>query len=321
MNFIQVLIMTTILGIESTAHTFGAGIVKQENAKIKFLCNERDIFKPGIGFGIEPAKAGKHHEEVSECVLARALKKANLGLIDIDAIAYSAGPGLPPCLKAGLLFSRKIAKKYKKVLIPVNHCIAHIEVGKFATGFSNPIILYVSGGNTQVIGFAAGKYRVFGETLDIGVGNAIDTFAREIGLGFPGGPALERIWLKEKDKQKRFIELPYVVKGMDLCFSGILSDAVRRYKKNKLDRDKLVYSFQETIYAMLTEVTERAMAHTGKKECLLTGGVAASIRLREMLNIMCKERNAEFAVVPYEYAGDNGAMIAYNGLLILFAKE
>jgi glycoprotease/Kae1 family metallohydrolase len=193
-------------------------------------------------------------------------------------------------------------------IIGVNHCVAHVEIGKLATGARDPVVLYVSGGNTQVIAFAEGRYRIFGETLDIAVGNAIDQFARSAGIPHPGGPKIEAL-----AKGGKWLGLPYVVKGMDLSFSGILTAALDKARTHRLE--DVCFSLQEACFSMLTEVTERAMAHTEKREALLTGGVAANKRLQEMLSIMCKERGASFSTVPSELAGDNGAMIAWLGLL------
>jgi glycoprotease/Kae1 family metallohydrolase len=280
------------LGIESTAHTFSVGIMKEK----KVIAVSRDMYVPPQG-GINPLDAKNHHEKVKD--------------------SYSAGPGLPPCLKTGAQFVKQIAGK--KPIIEVNHCIAHIEIGRLLCKSKDPIVVYVSGGNTQIIGYAAGRYRVFGETQDIPIGNAIDVFVRETyGKGKKaetfGGPILE----KEADGGK-YIELPYVVKGMDMSFSGIMTSAIQKYNNGSGDHaalfKDLAFSFQETCYAMLTEVTERALAHTGKKEVLLVGGVAASKRFRQMIEIMCKERGAKSFVVPQEFSGDQGAMIAWTGLL------
>ncbi len=341
------------LGIESTAHTFGVGIAKEENGRIKILSNAKDAYTPKAGSGIHPIEAANHHESVKERVLEEALKAAGIALNDTDLVSYSAGPGLPPCLRVGCSFAIELAKK--KPLVEVNHCISHIEIGKFATGAKDPITLYVSGGNTQIIGYAARRYRVFGETLDISVGNAIDTFIRETTGRFPGGPEIEKL-----AKNGKYIELPYTVKGMDLSFSGILTAALQKFRKGE-KIENLCYSMQETCYAMLAEVTERALAHAGKNEVLLTGGVAASSRLQEMLRIMCDERkidarqndanqiddkthrrqrrhtvlsssssgvkqlasygSAKFYACPKEFAGDNGAMIAYAGLIAYKAGQ
>lgn len=296
------------LGLESTAHTFGIGIV--ESSRIRILANAKDVYKPKQGWGIHPTEAAEHHKTVSRKVLDDAVAQAGISLDDIDVIAYAAGPGLPPCLKAGLGFAQELAGARGKNMLPVNHCVAHIEVGKLLSGAEDPVTLYVSGGNTQVIAFSAGRYRVFGETQDISVGNAIDTFMRETGGSYPGGPAMEEL----ATRGARFVELPYVVKGMDLSFSGILTDALQKFREG-LSVSDLCFSFQETCYAMLTEVTERALAHTGKDEVLVTGGVAASERLCGMLKVMCEERGARFFACPKEYAGDNGAMIGVAGAL------
>jgi universal protein Kae1 len=294
------------LGIESTAHTFGVGIC---DGKGKILANEKDTYKPKAGWGIIPMDAKKHHEDVCGPLLAKALEKAGLQEKDIDIISFSQGPGLPPCLYAGLNFSTALAKRLKKPLLGVNHCIAHIEIGRLTTKLKDPVTLYVSGANTQIIAHAAGRYRVFGETQDIGIGNALDKFGRQAGLQFPYGPEIEKLAIGGK-----WLSLPYVVKGMDLSFSGIVTDATRKLSKGEKLGD-VCFSLQETMFAMVTEVIERAMAHTGKEEALLTGGVAANKRLFEMVSTMSRERGAEAAVVPWEYCMDNAAMIAWTGVL------
>ncbi len=300
-----------LLGIESTAHTFGVGIV-DENGNI--LANEKSMFIPASG-GIKPREAAEHHALVAKKVLQSALEKAKISLSDISAVAFSQGPGLAPCLRVGATLARFISLKYEKPLIGVNHCIAHIEIGKLLTHAKDPVTLYVSGGNTQILAFVDKRYRVFGETQDIGIGNALDKFAREVGIGFPGGPKIE-----EFAKHGRWVELPYVVKGMDVAFSGIITEALKLWKSGEKLAD-ICFSLQEVCFAMLTEVTERALVHCDKNEVMLTGGVAANQRLREMLEIMCKERGAKFYAVPKEFAGDNGAMIAWNGMQIFKVLE
>jgi N6-L-threonylcarbamoyladenine synthase len=292
------------LGIESTAHTFSVGVVDNE----KVLANERSMYLPKKGFGIIPKEAAMHHSEASSQLLRDALKGAKIKIDDVDLIAFSQGPGLPQCLRVGAVVARTLSLNCKKPLVAVNHCVAHIEIGKITTRSVDPVVLYLSGGNTQVIAHAGGRYRVFGETQDIPIGNALDNLARGLDLDMPGGPMIESL-----AKGGRYIELPYVVKGMDLSFSGLVTEAVKRYKNGESARD-VAFSFQETCFAMLAEVTERAIAHTDKEEVLLVGGVAANRRLQEMLDIMTKERGAKFFVVPLEYAGDNGSMIAATGV-------
>jgi len=292
------------LGIEGTAHTLGIGVVTEKEV----LANVFHTLTTEKG-GIHPKEAAEHHAKLLKPLLRRALEEAGVTMDDVDLIAFSQGPGLGPCLRVVATAARALAIKYGKPIVGVNHCIAHVEVTKMF-GVKDPVGLYVSGGNTQVLALEGGRYRVFGETLDIGIGNAIDTFARELGLGFPGGPKIEKLALRGE----RYIELPYAVKGMDLSFSGILTEAVRKYRTGKYRVEDLAYSFQETAFAALVEVTERAVAHTGKDEVVLVGGVAANNRLREMLRVMTEDRGIDFFVPPYDLCRDNGAMIAYTGL-------
>jgi N6-L-threonylcarbamoyladenine synthase len=301
--------MTTILGIESTAHTFGIGVVRDE----KVLANVKKTYTTNKG-GIIPKEAAEHHKQNKEQIYSEALAKAGIKEQEIDAIAFSQGPGLAPCLLEGLKFAKELAEKLKKLVVPLNHCIAHLEIGKL-THATDPVMLYVSGANTQIIAYSSGKYRIFGETLDLGVGNFIDTFARLLGVGFPGGPAIQKL----AEQGRNYVELPYVVKGMDISLSGILTNLKQKMESKKYSKEDLCYSMQETVFAMLIETAERALAHTGKKELLLGGGVACNSRLQEMAKIMCKERGARLFVPENSLLTDNGAMIAFLGE-IMFKK-
>ncbi|MEJ2267844.1 MAG: KEOPS complex N(6)-L-threonylcarbamoyladenine synthase Kae1 [Nanoarchaeota archaeon] len=303
--------MSTILGIESTAHTFGVGIIKNR----KVIANVRSGYTTEKG-GIIPTESAKHHDLVKYEIYEKALEEAKISEEDIDAISFSQGPGLAPCLLIGMRFAKELSKKLKKPLVPVNHCVAHLEVGRI-TGAKNPVMLYTSGANTQVIAYESGKYRVFGETLDIGVGNFIDTFARYTGIGFPGGPKIQKL----AESGKNYIKLPYKVKGMDIALSGILTNLKQKFESKRYSLNDLAYSLQETVFAMLIETAERALAHTGKKELLLGGGVACNSRLQEMCKIMCKERieKTKFFCPGKSLLVDNGAMIAFLGE-IMFKK-
>ncbi len=298
---------TICLGIESTADNLGVGIASSEGA---ILANEVSTYVPEAG-GIHPREAARHHAMEIGGVIARALKAAGLEAGDIDVVAFSRGPGLGPCLRTGATAARALASYLGVPLVGVNHCVAHIEIGRLSSGAEDPLTLYVSGGNTIVAGFEAGRYRVYGETIDIAVGNCLDVFAREAGLPYPGGPAVERMALKGG----RLIPLPYVVKGMDLSFTGLLTAAIQELKRGIWGLEDLCFSLQEVAYAMLGEVTERALAHTRKPELLLTGGVAANRRLRSIIQSIAEEHGAIPHYVPTSYATDNGAMIAWTGIL------
>jgi len=297
------------LGIESTAHTFGIGIVDDTG---KVLANERTVFTTAEGEGgMIPAEVAEHHTQIFRDVLDKAFEKAGIGIDDVGLVTYSQSPGIGNCLRIGAMLARSIATIYDKPIIGVNHCIAHLEIGKLLTAAKDPVFLYASGANTQIIAYDGGKYRIFGETLDIGIGNFLDSFARHMGIGFPGGPKLYKLSLEAKN----LIELPYVVKGMDVSFGGILTNLKQKYDSGKYSKEDLAYSLQETAFAMLVEVAERAMAHCGKKELLLGGGVASSLRLQEMCRTMCAERGATCYTLANEFNVDNGAMIAWLGFL------
>ncbi len=292
-----------ILGIESTAHTFGIGIVHDG----KVLANVKDSYTTEKG-GIIPLDAAKHHDKASEGVYWKAIEQAGINEDAIEAISFSQGPGLAPCLLTGLRFTRRLAERLGKPVVPVNHCVAHLEIGRI-TGATDPVLLYASGANTQIIAYASGKYRIFGETLDVGIGNFIDTFARHAGIGFPGGPKIAEL----ASKSQNYVELPYSIKGMDVAFSGTLTKLRQMLDKGEYKLEDLCFSLQETSFAMLIEAAERALAHTGKNELLLGGGVACNKRLQEMCKIMCEERGATFFVPENPLLVDNAAMIAYLG--------
>jgi len=298
-----------VLGIESTAHTFGVGIV-DENGRI--LADQRIQYRPKEG-GIRPREAAQMMSERGADIVAAAIEEAGVSIEKIDGIAFSIGPGLGPCLRTGAIVARFLAKRYGKPLIGVNHCIAHIEIGKLVGDIKDPLVVYLSGANTQIIALANGRYRIFGETLDIGLGNLLDSWGRAVGIPFPAGPKIEEL----AKKGKNFVDLPYTVKGSDLAFSGLYTAAVRAVKKHPVE--DVAYSLQEVAFSMVAEVAERALAHTEKKEVLLVGGVAANKRLQEIMRLMAEEHDASLHVVPMKYAADNGVMIAWTGLLMLRA--
>ena len=292
----------SILGIEGTAWNLSAAIVDEKDV----IAETTATYRPAAG-GIHPREAAQHHANNITKVVSETIKKAGR---KVDAVAFSQGPGLGPCLRTVATAARALALSLDVPLIGVNHCIAHIEVGRWKTPAQDPVTLYVSGANSQVLAYRKGHYRVFGETLDIGIGNALDKFARSVGLAHPGGPKVEEL----ASQAARYIPLPYTVKGMDFSFSGLTTAAQESAKHFALP--DVCHSFQETAFAMLLEVTERAVAHTGKGCVLLAGGVGANSRLREMLTIMCEDRGIDFYVPEKRFMGDNGAMIAYLGLLM-----
>ncbi len=299
------------LGIESTAHTWSVGIIDFSGNVISLV---NDMFIPEKG-GLHPVLVREQHLNNFMSVINRALSEASISIRDIDLIAFSKSPGLGPILKIGAQVSRLLSQLLEIPIVAVNHCIAHIEIGRLMCEIEDPLTLYVSGGNTIISAYESGRYQIFGETLDIPIGNLIDSFARDVGIPHPGGPKIEKLALDST----KYLSLPYIVKGMDLSFSGLYTATKRLVESKdygkKYDLSDVANSLQETAFAMLTEVTERALAHTGKKEVLLTGGVAANKKLQEMIKYISKEHDARFEAVPLKYAGDNGAMIGWTGIL------
>jgi len=299
-----------ILGIEGTAHTAGIAIIQGK----KILLNKTITYTPSQG-GIHPREASEFLGKMFPELLKEVKSELSFNFGMLEAIAFSQGPGLGPCLRTTATVARSLALLLNIPLIGVNHCIAHIELGRSLLETYDPLVLYVSGGNTQLITFLNDKYRVLGETLDIAIGNALDSLGRELGLPHPGGPQIEKLALKGK----KILNLPYVIKGMSFSFSGIVT-AAKRYIKSHSISD-ICYSFQEFTFSALAEATERAIACTKKSSILLTGGVAANQRLQDMIKEVAKEQGVAYFVVPRNLSGDNGAMIALAGLNMFQEKD
>ena len=299
-----------VMGIESTAHTFGVSIVSDKPPYI--LSDARRVYSPREG-GILPREVAAFFSRVAGEVVREALDTAGVRIGDVDAIAVALGPGMGPQLRIGATVARALSSYYSKPLVPVNHAVAHVEIARFLTGLRDPIVLYVAGGNTAVVAYSEGRYRVFGETLDMPLGNLLDTFAREVGIAPPyvvgGMHAVDRC-----AEGGDFIEgLPYIVKGQDSSFSGLLTAALKLVRSGARLED-VCYTLREIAYSSVVEVLERGLAHTGKREVLLTGGVAASRVLNEKIEAMARLHGATFKPIPARYAGDNGVMIAITGL-------
>ena len=296
------------LGVESTAHTFSCAILEKKGKQGKILSDVRKIYRPPEGEGIHPREASRHHVENSAIVLSECLQEAGITIKDLDIVSYAAGPGLGPCLRVGAVVARSLASYYNIPIYPVNHAIGHIELGKLLTGAKNPLVLLVSGGHTMLLAFLNKQWRVFGETLDITLGQLLDQFGRSLGFASPCGKNIEDLALSTSN----YVLLPYSVKGNDVSFSGLLSATKSIVQKSKADA---CFSLQETAFAMISETVERALSFTRKKELLIVGGVAANKRLSEMLQDVCKRHRCKFFVAPQKYSGDCGSQICWTGLL------
>ncbi|CAO3636622.1 unnamed protein product [Mucor hiemalis] len=309
--------MVVAIGFEGSANKLGVGIIRHENDQVDILANVRDTFITPPGEGFAPRDTAQHHRDCVLEVTKQALKNANLTPEDIDVVCYTKGPGMGAPLVSVAIVARTLSLLWKKPLVGVNHCVGHIEMGREVTKADNPVVLYVSGGNTQVIAYSQQRYRIFGETLDIAIGNCLDRFARLLNLSNAPSPGYN---IEQYAKRgKNFIQLPYAVKGMDVSFSGILTSIERMAKedlpKGKVTPEDLCFSLQETLFAMLVEITERAMAHVESNQVLLVGGVGCNVRLQEMMEQMAAQRNGTVCATDERFCIDNGIMIAHAGLL------
>ncbi|WEW61955.1 putative tRNA threonylcarbamoyladenosine biosynthesis protein kae1 [Emydomyces testavorans] len=339
------------IGLEGSANKLGVGIIfhPDDNSEPQVLANVRHTYVSPPGEGFLPKDTAKHHRKWVASLVKDALKEAKIGVDDVDCICYTKGPGMGAPLQSVALAARTLSLLWKKELVGVNHCVGHIEMGRYITGAQNPIVLYVSGGNTQVIAYSSQRYRIFGETLDIAVGNCLDRFARTLHISNDPAPGYNIEQLAKKGK--RLVELPYTVKGMDCSFSGILAavdglaaayglsgqqqenekvneDVKTEALKLEIEsvdklngengtptREDLCFSLQETVFSMLVEITERAMAHVGSKEVLIVGGVGCNERLQEMMGIMARDRGGNVFATDERFCIDNGIMIAQAGIL------
>ena len=303
------------LGIESTAHTFGCSILESSLSngnKGKILSDIRSQYRAPEGSGIHPREASRHHTQTASSVLKQSLEKAKTTMKEVDIIAYSAGPGLGPCLRVGAVIARALAAFYNKPLIPVNHAVGHIELGTMITGASDPLVLLVSGGHTILVAFSDKRWRVFGETLDITIGQLIDQFGRAIGFASPCGGRIEQL---ASQSSQNYLRLPYIVKGNDVSLSGLLTAAIKLASEPRNALSDICYSLQETAFAMITESVERAISFTGKRQVMVVGGVAANKRLVEMLESASERFDAKLFSCPINFAGDNAVQIAWTGML------
>ncbi|KAL2399682.1 tRNA N6-adenosine threonylcarbamoyltransferase [Exophiala dermatitidis] len=315
------------IGLEGSANKLGVGVILQpsKGGPAQILSNIRDTYVSPPGEGFLPKDTAKHHRAHAARLVKQAMAEAGVKLQDIDCICYTKGPGMGAPLQSVAIAARTLSLLWNKPLVGVNHCVGHIEMGREITGATNPVVLYVSGGNTQVIAYSTQRYRIFGETLDIAVGNCLDRFARTLNISNDPAPGYNIEQLAKKGKV--LLDLPYAVKGMDCSFSGILArvDELAGNMRAGTLKDPitgdvvtpedLCFSLQETVFAMLVEITERAMAHVGSNQVLIVGGVGCNERLQEMMGIMAKDRGGSVYATDERFCIDNGIMIAHAGLL------
>ena len=316
------------IGLEGSANKLGVGVIVHSNkgrGQAQILSNIRHTYHAPPGEGFLPKETAKHHRAHVTSLVYLSLREAGITVADVDCICYTKGPGMGAPLQSVAIAARTLSLLWDKPIVGVNHCVGHIEMGREITGATNPVVLYVSGGNTQVIAYSTQRYRIFGETLDIAVGNCLDRFARTLSISNDPAPGYNIEQLAKKGKL--LLDLPYAVKGMDCSFSGILArvDELAGQVRAGILKDSatgeaitpedLCFSLQETVFAMLVEITERAMAHVGSNQVLIVGGVGCNERVQEMMGLMAAERGGSVYATDERFCIDNGIMIAQAGLL------
>lgn len=318
------------LGLEGSANKLGVGIILHppKGGPARILSNIRHTFVSPPGEGFLPKDTAKHHRSWVVRLVKQALQESGVSIKDVDCICYTKGPGMGAPLQSVAVAARTLSLLWNKELVGVNHCVGHIEMGREITNAQNPVVLYVSGGNTQVIAYASQRYRIFGEALDIAVGNCLDRFARTLNISNDPAPGYNIEQMAKKGRH--LLDLPYAVKGMDCSFSGILASVdllAERLEKagpsgwrdevsgDVITTEDLCFSLQETVFAMLVEITERAMAHVGSNQVLIVGGVGCNERLQEMMGMMARHRRGSVFATDERFCIDNGIMIAHAGLL------
>lgn len=337
------------LGMEGLANKLGIGVIKHHRGPLldtnraEVLSNVRDTYMTPPGEGFLPRDTARHHRNWVVRVMKLALAEAGVSGDELDVICFTQGPGMGGPLQSVVIAARTLSQLWDLPLVGVNHCVGHIEMGREITGANNPVVLYVSGGNTQVIAYSRQRYRIFGETLDIAIGNCLDRFARV--LHIPNDPFPGYNIEQMAKKGKHLVHLPYTVKGMDLSMLGVLAyieglakelatdddddtsnEAKPKRQKKKVLRDEetgevitredLCYSLQEVLFLMLVEITERALAHVDSNQVLIVGGVGSNERLQEMMKLMIEDRkNGQIFATDERFCIDNGIMIAHAGLL------
>ncbi len=297
--------------------------------------------------GVVPSIAKRAHEERIDWVVEETFRRVGnrhaYSLQNIDAIAVTQGPGLAVALEVGIKKAKELARQYNKKLIAVNHLEGHIYSAFVQNSQGNPkrdfkfpyLALIISGGHTEFVVFKNHlKYQIIGETLDDAAGEALDKAAKLLGLGYPGGPVLERLakevgnedfhnlprpMLKSKDLNFSFSGLKtsfyYFLKNND-CVSRLRRDQTGSpirsgmTKESKFNLRQLASSFQEAVFDTIIKKTEKAIKSTSINQLIVVGGVVANMRLRKLMRDLVKKYQGEVLFPPYKYlTGDNAAMI------------
>lgn len=315
-----------VLGIETSCDETGVAIFDSNQGLLADALYSQVALHAPFG-GVVPEVASRDHVRKLVPLVEQALAEAQCTLADLDAIAYTRGPGLVGALMVGAMFGRTLAFGLGIPAIGVHHLEGHLlapclEPDAPAFPF---LALLVSGGHTELVEVqGVGHYRVIGDTLDDAAGEAFDKTAKLLGLGYPGGAALAR--LAEGGEADRFnFPRPMTDRpGLDFSFSGLKTAALHAIKANADDaktKADIAASFQAAVVDTLTIKCQRALKQTGLKRLVIAGGVGANAALRESLQTMTAAIGAQVYFPRLAFCTDNGAMIAYAGCQRLLAGE
>ncbi|MGB4984787.1 MAG: tRNA (adenosine(37)-N6)-threonylcarbamoyltransferase complex transferase subunit TsaD [Erysipelotrichaceae bacterium] len=308
-----------ILAIESSCDETSCSIVKNGNEIVSNIVSSQINIHKEFN-GVIPEVASRIHVENISLVINKALEKASMKVEDVDAIAFTKGPGLIGCLHIGNQAAKTLAFLYQKPLIGIHHITGHIYANNFVTDIEYPLLaLVVSGGHSELVYIESEyNFKVIGETMDDAIGEAYDKVARLLGLPYPGGPEIDKL----AKLGKPIYQFPKVKMDgeFDFSFSGLKSASLqlkqRLLRKNEeFENCDIACSFQEAVLGQLMDRTKKAIDKLNPKMLVLAGGVAANSRLRELVlnDLQTKFPQVKMFVPPLWCCTDNAAMIGASG--------
>ena len=307
-----------ILGIETSCDETGVAIYDSEQGLLAHRLHSQVTLHAQYA-GVVPELASRDHVQRTLPLIRETLTEAQCEARDITAVAYTAGPGLVGALLVGAAIGRSLAYAWDIPAVPIHHMEAHLlapllEADPPAFPFA---ALLVSGGHTLLVEVQGiGQYRILGETLDDAVGEAFDKVAKLLGLGYPGGPALERLALQGRPGRYHLPRPMIARPGLDFSFSGLKTAVVTLFHGQEATaetRADIAHAFQEAVTETLAIKCQRALQETGLTRLVVAGGVSANQALRDRLTQMASEQGARVYYPRLEFCSDNGAMIAFAG--------
>ena len=309
-----------VLGIESSCDETGVALYDTRDGLLADALHSQIALHEAYG-GVVPELASRDHIRRVVPLIRQTLRQANKTLADLDAVAYTAGPGLAGALLVGASVAESLALALKIPAVGVHHLEGHLLsplLGDPPPAFPF-VALLVSGGHSQFLAVRdVGQYELLGETVDDAAGEAFDKTAQLLGLSYPGGPALAR--LAETGNPQRFaLPRPMMLSGdLNLSFSGLKTAVSMLVKAHQPeDYPDIAASFEAAVVDVLCHKARQALAHTGMRQLVVAGGVGANRRLRAALSAQLEKQGDEVAFPPLRLCTDNGAMIAYAGALHL----